>query len=184
MLYMVAGGEEKWLERPFVSNSNCFVVPPMKFAEESCITMEDCIRRGMPMLLLSARAGRGDRARADRADHRAGRGRMSGGRGLCQRDQTWRPGDLWHLALRFRPAHRRDVGRQRRTGAFDRRLRPDAPLLRPAGRGRLGHQSDSKLPDMQAGWEQGITNALAGLAGLNMCYEAVGMHASLLGLLP
>ena len=52
MLYMVAGGQEKWLERPFVSNSNCFVVPPMKFAEESCITMEDCIRRGMPMLLL------------------------------------------------------------------------------------------------------------------------------------
>jgi trimethylamine--corrinoid protein Co-methyltransferase len=41
--------------------------------------------------------------------------------------------------------------------------------------------SDSKLPDMQAGWEQGITNVLAGLAGLNMCYEAVGMHASLLG---
>jgi trimethylamine--corrinoid protein Co-methyltransferase len=41
--------------------------------------------------------------------------------------------------------------------------------------------TDSKLPDMQAGWEQGITNTLAGLAGLNMCYEAVGMHASLLG---
>ena len=34
---------------------------------------------------------------------------------------------------------------------------------------------------MQAGWEQGITNTLAGLSGLNMCYEAVGMHASLLG---
>ena len=44
--------------------------------------------------------------------------------------------------------------------------------------------SDSKLPDMQAGWEQGITNTLAGLAGLNMCYEAVGMHASLLGFCP
>jgi hypothetical protein len=41
--------------------------------------------------------------------------------------------------------------------------------------------SDSKLPDMQAGWEQGITNVLAGLSGLNMAYEAVGMHASLLG---
>jgi len=41
--------------------------------------------------------------------------------------------------------------------------------------------SDAKLPDMQAGWEQGMTNALAGLAGLNMCYEAVGIHASLLG---
>jgi trimethylamine--corrinoid protein Co-methyltransferase len=41
--------------------------------------------------------------------------------------------------------------------------------------------TDSKLPDMQAGWEQGITNVLAGLSGLNMVYEAVGMHASLLG---
>jgi trimethylamine--corrinoid protein Co-methyltransferase len=41
--------------------------------------------------------------------------------------------------------------------------------------------TDSKLPDMQAGWEQGITNVLAGLSGLNLVYEAVGMHASLLG---
>jgi trimethylamine--corrinoid protein Co-methyltransferase len=41
--------------------------------------------------------------------------------------------------------------------------------------------TDAKLPDMQAGWEQGITNTLAGLSGLNMVYESVGMHASLLG---
>jgi trimethylamine--corrinoid protein Co-methyltransferase len=41
--------------------------------------------------------------------------------------------------------------------------------------------TDSKLPDMQAGWEQGINNVMAGLSGLNMVYEAVGMHASLLG---
>ncbi len=39
---------------PVRSNSNCFVVPPMKFAEESCITMEHCVRGGMPVLLLSA----------------------------------------------------------------------------------------------------------------------------------
>ena len=41
--------------------------------------------------------------------------------------------------------------------------------------------ADSKLPDMQAGWEQAISNVMAGLSGLNMVYEAVGMHASLLG---
>ncbi|MEL7173516.1 MAG: trimethylamine methyltransferase family protein, partial [Pseudomonadota bacterium] len=41
--------------------------------------------------------------------------------------------------------------------------------------------ADSKLPDMQAGWEQAISNTMAGLAGLNMVYESVGMHASLLG---
>ena len=41
-------------ERPFVSCSVCFVVPPMKFATEACGVMERCIRGGMPVLLLSA----------------------------------------------------------------------------------------------------------------------------------
>ena len=41
--------------------------------------------------------------------------------------------------------------------------------------------ADSKLPDMQAGWEQATSNVMAGLSGLNLVYEAVGMHASLLG---
>jgi trimethylamine--corrinoid protein Co-methyltransferase len=41
--------------------------------------------------------------------------------------------------------------------------------------------SDSKMPDMQAGWEQAMSAVLAGLSGLNMVYESAGMHASLLG---
>jgi trimethylamine--corrinoid protein Co-methyltransferase len=41
--------------------------------------------------------------------------------------------------------------------------------------------SDSKLPDVQAGYEKGVTLSLAGQAGGNMVYEAAGMHASLLG---
>ena len=41
--------------------------------------------------------------------------------------------------------------------------------------------ADAKLPDMQAGWEQMNSNLMAGLTGLNMIYESVGMHASLLG---
>jgi trimethylamine---corrinoid protein Co-methyltransferase len=41
--------------------------------------------------------------------------------------------------------------------------------------------ADAKLPDMQAGWEQAMSNVMAGLAGLNLVYECAGMHASLLG---
>ena len=54
LLHKVAGSEAQWRERPFVSNSNCFVVPPLKFATESCQVMEACIHGGMPVLLLSA----------------------------------------------------------------------------------------------------------------------------------
>ena len=49
MLHTIAGSEAAWRERPFVSNSNCFVVPPMKFATESCQVMEACIEAGMPV---------------------------------------------------------------------------------------------------------------------------------------
>ncbi|MDP4822618.1 MAG: trimethylamine methyltransferase family protein, partial [Aestuariivirgaceae bacterium] len=54
MLHYLAGGEDKWRERPFVSQSNCFVVPPMKFAEDACKALEVAAYGGMPVLLLSA----------------------------------------------------------------------------------------------------------------------------------
>jgi len=47
--------------------------------------------------------------------------------------------------------------------------------------GAAAGMADSKLPDMQAGWEQAMSDVMAGLTGLNMVYESVGMHASLLG---
>ena len=40
LLYEIAGGEDKWRERPFASLSCCFVVPPMRFAEDACRVME------------------------------------------------------------------------------------------------------------------------------------------------
>ncbi|WP_416915503.1 MAG: trimethylamine methyltransferase family protein [Roseicyclus sp.] len=180
MLHMVAGGEEKWLERPFVSNSNCFVVPPMKFAEESCITMEDCVRRGMPMLLLSAgQAGATAPAPIALAIVQAVAECLAGvvyvnaiKKGAPAIFGTWPfVSDL-------------------RTGAMSGGSAEQALLTAGCAQmhrfydlpgGAASGISDSKLPDMQAGWEQGITNALAGLSGLNLCYETVGMHASLLG---
>jgi trimethylamine--corrinoid protein Co-methyltransferase len=180
LLHMVAGGEEAWRARPFVSNSNCFVVPPMKFAEESCITMEACIRAGMPMLLLSAgQAGATAPAPIALAIVQAVAECLAG----VVYVNAIRPGapaifGTWPFVSDLR------------TGAMSGGSAEQALLTAGCAQmhrfyglpgGAASGISDSKLPDMQAGWEQGITNVLAGLAGLNMCYEAVGMHASLLG---
>ena len=54
MFHLMAGGEDKWRARPFVSQSNCFVVPPLKFAYDACLCLETAVRGGMPVLLLSA----------------------------------------------------------------------------------------------------------------------------------
>ncbi|MDP4033314.1 MAG: trimethylamine methyltransferase family protein [Pseudorhodobacter sp.] len=180
LLHQVAGGEAAWRARPFVSNSNCFVVPPMKFAEESCITMEACIRAGMPMLLLSAgQAGATAPAPIALAIVQAMAECLAG----VVYANAIQPGapcifGTWPFVSDLR------------TGAMSGGSAEQALLTAGCAQmhrfydlpgGAAAGISDSKLPDMQAGWEQGITNVLAGLSGLNMVYEAVGMHASLLG---
>ena len=46
--------------------------------------------------------------------------------------------------------------------------------------GAAAGMADSKMPDAQTGYKKGSTLVMAGLSGLNMVYEAAGMHASLL----
>jgi trimethylamine--corrinoid protein Co-methyltransferase len=180
MLHRLAGGEAAWRARPFVSNSNCFVVPPMKFAEESCIAMESCIRAGMPILLLSAGQA-GATAPAPIALT------------IVQAVAECLAGVVYVNAMA--PGHPAVFGTwpfvsDLRTGAMSGGSAEQALLTAGCSQmhkfydlpgGAAAGISDSKLPDMQAGWDHGITNVLAGLSGLNMAYEAVGMHASLLG---
>lgn len=176
----MAGGEDAWRARPFVSNSNCFVVPPMKFAEESCITMENCIRAGMPVLLLSAgQAGATAPAPIALA--------------IVQAVAECLAGVVYVNSIA--PGHPAVFGTwpfvsDLRTGAMSGGSAEQALLTAGCAQmhqfyglpgGAAAGISDSKLPDMQAGWEQAITNTLAGLSGLNLVYEAAGMHASLLG---
>ena len=180
LLHMIAGGEDAWRARPFVSNSNCFVVPPMKFATESCQTMEACIRAGMPVLLLSAgQAGATAPAPIALA--------------IVQAVAECLAGVVYVNAMA--PGHPAIFGTwpfvsDLRTGAMSGGSAEQALLTAGCAQmhqfyrlpgGAAAGIADSKLPDMQAGWEQGISNVLAGLSGLNMVYEAVGMHASLLG---
>ena len=180
LLHMIAGGEGKWRERPFVSNSNCFVVPPMKFATESCQVMEKCIAGGMPILLLSA-----GQAGATAPAPIAG--------AIVQAVAECLAGMVYVNAIK--PGHPTIFGTwpfvsDLRTGAMSGGSGEQALLT--AGCAQMHHYyglpggaaagiADAKLPDMQAGWEQAMSNVMAGLTGLNMVYEAAGMHASLLG---
>ena len=180
MLHMIAGGEDAWRARPFVSNSNCFVVPPMKFATDSCEVMEICIKAGMPVLLLSAGMS-GATAPSTIA------GAIVQATAECLAGLVYvnavKPGapaifGTWPFGLDLR------------TGAMSIGSGEQALLTAGCGQmhryydlpgGAAGGASDSKLPDMQAGWEQMCSNLTAGLSGVNMVYEAAGMHASLLG---
>lgn len=180
LIHTLAGGEAAWRERPFISNSNCFVVPPMKFATESCETMEHCIRAGMPVLLLSA-----GMAGATAPSTIAG--------AVVQATAECLAGLVYVNAIA--PGHRAvfgtwPFGLDLRTGAMCLGSGEQALLSSACAQmhqfyglpgGAAGGASDAKMPDMQAGWEQMCSNVMTGLSGLNMVYEAAGMHASLLG---
>ncbi|MDG1802884.1 MAG: trimethylamine methyltransferase family protein, partial [Paracoccaceae bacterium] len=180
LLHMIAGGEDKWRERPFLSNSNCFVVPPMKFATESCAVMEQCIQGGMPVLLLSA-----GQAGATAPAPIAG--------AIVQAVAECLAGIVYVNSIK--PSHPAIFGTwpfvsDLRTGAMSGGSGEQALLTAGCAQmhryyglpgGAAAGIADAKLPDMQAGWEQMCSNVMAGLSGLNMVYESAGMHASLLG---
>jgi trimethylamine--corrinoid protein Co-methyltransferase len=180
MLHLIAGGERKWRERPFVSQSNCFVVPPLKFAEDACRCLEAAVAGGMPVLLLSAgQAG----ATAPAA--------LAGA--VVQATAEVLAGLVYVNALK--PGHPAIFGTwpfvsDLRTGAMSGGSGEQALLSAACAQmaqfydlvgGAAAGMSDAKLPDPQSGYEKGITLSLAGLSGLNLVYESAGMHASLLG---
>jgi trimethylamine--corrinoid protein Co-methyltransferase len=180
MLHEIAGGEEKWRERPFVSQSNCFVVPPMKFATDACRCLEVAALGGMPVLLLSAgQAG----ATAPAA--------IAGA--LAQEVAEVLAGLVYVNAVK--PGAPAIFGTwcfvsDLRTGAMSGGS-PEQALLSAAAAqmahyydltgGTASGMTDSKLPDAQSGAEKAYCHALVGNAGANLIYESAGMHASLLG---
>ena len=180
MLHAIAGGEDAWRARPFVSNSNCFVVPPLRFATESCLVMERAVHAGMPVLLLSA-----GQAGATAPASIAG--------AVAQALAEVIAGLVYVNAMK--PGHPCICGTwpfvsDLRTGAMSGGSGEQGLLTAACSQmlqyydlpgGAAAGMADAKMPDAQSGYEKGSTLVMAGLSGLNMVYEAAGMHASLLG---
>ncbi|MFQ5985373.1 MAG: trimethylamine methyltransferase family protein, partial [Alphaproteobacteria bacterium] len=179
MFDTVLGGEGRFRRQPFCHLSSCFVVPPLRFAQDACRTLEAAVRLGMPVLLLSAgQAGATSPAALAGALVQAVAEVLAG---------------LVYVNL-LAPGHPAIFGAwplvsDLRTGAFSGGSGEEALLMAASAQmanfydlpgGVAAGMSDSKLPDAQAGYEKGYTTALAGLAGANLIYESAGMLASLL----
>ena len=183
MLHIIAGGEDNWRARPFVSQSNCFVVPPMKFAQDALECLRVAVEGGMPVLLLSA-------GQAGATTPACLAGAVS---------QAWAEclGGLVYTNA-IRPGAPAIIGTwpfvsDLRTGAMSGGS-PEQGLLSAACAqmglhfdlpfGTACGMSDSKFPDFQGGAERAYTVLPAALSGANIVYEAAGMYASLLGTCP
>ena len=180
MLHYIAGGEDKWRERPFVSMSNCFVVPPLKFTEDACNCLEVAVRGGMPVLLLAA--------------GQAGATSPAALAGAVVQEVAEVLAGLVYVNL-IVPGAPAIFGTwpfvsDLRTGAMSGGSGEQALLMSACAQmarhynltgGVTAGMTDSKVPDAQSGYEKGYNHALVGNSGANLVYESAGMHASLLG---
>jgi len=179
MLHHVAGDEDKWRARPFVSMSCCFVVPPLKFAEDACACLEAAVRGGMPVLLLSA-------GQAGATSPAALAGAVVLQVAECLAGLAYVNAIKQGAAAIMGPW---PFVSDLRSGAMSGGS-PEQALLTAACAQMMHYydltggvpagMTDSKVPDAQSGYEKGYTNAIAGVAGGNMIYESLGMQASLL----
>ena len=180
MLDAVAGGEGKHRQRPFCTAVCCHVVPPMRFATESCDALEAAVLAGMPILLVSAgQAGATAPAALAGAVAQACAEVLSG-LVLCHIIDPNCRGIFaaWPFVSDLRTgAMSGGSGEQALLSAACAQMANfyDLPNSVPAG------MTDSKLPDSQSGGEKGYTISLAAQAGATMIHECAGMQASLMG---
>ncbi len=180
ILDRVAGGEGKFRKHPFCTAVCCHVVPPMRFATESCDALEAAVAAGMPILLVSAgQAGATAPAALAGAVAQAC-AEVLAGLVLCNIiDPECRAiFATWPFVSDLRTGSMTGgSGEQALLSAACAQMASfyDLPNSVPAG------MTDSKLPDAQAGWEKGYTVALAAHAGASMIHECAGMQGSLMG---
>ncbi len=179
MFDMALGAQGAFRKRPFVVANNTFVVPPLRFAEESAACMVAQVETGMPINLLSA-------GQAGATSPAALAGSLAQALAECLAALTsvnlMSPGHpcvmgLWPFVSDLR------------TGAMSGGSGEEGILNAAAAQitnwlglpsGVAAGMTDSKVPDNQAGYEKGLNVALAGHAGANIVYESAGMLGSLL----
>lgn len=178
--YAVAGGEQQFRERPFLTIMATHVVPPMRFATESCEIVEQAVLYGLPVQLISA-----GQMGATSPVTLAGSIVQAVAESLAGITFAWLIDP--NAAIIFAP---KPLVSDLRTGAMCGGGGEQAVVMAAAAQmGRhyglpvacIAGYSDAKVHDAQAGYEKNLSVTLAAHAGCNMISHACGTLASMLG---
>jgi trimethylamine--corrinoid protein Co-methyltransferase len=176
---LIAGGEDEFLARPFLSLNLGWVVSPLRFAPETTETLTAAVRAGIPVALVSA--------------PQCGATAPASLVGTLVQVMAEELAGLVYVQL-LRPGHPLLLGgmplvSDLRTGNM---IGGSAELaLMNAAAAQLCHFyglpiynscgiTESKVPDAQAGFEKGLTTAVTALAGAQYNHHSAGMLESLL----
>ncbi len=181
MLKTIAGGEKRWFDRPFCHGGGCPIVSPLRYARDNSEVCVESVKFGSPVwIVVAPQAG----ATAPAA--------LAGALVQCVAEA------LASLLLvdMVSPGYPVIVGAwpfvsDLRTGAFTGGSGEEAVVSAAAAQminyyglaSSIGAgMTDAKTPDNQAGFEKGISVALASQVGANNVSESAGMVGGLMAL--
>ena len=176
---MIVGGEAKLRERPILSITNCWTVSPLRYATETVEVLTEIIRQGIPVFLSSApQSGATSPAALAGTLVQINAEELSG----VVYTQLVQPGAA--MVLGYVPSVS-DL----RTGNYVGGS-PEFAMMHAAA-AQLGQfynlpvynssgLTDSKMPDVQAGYEKGMTSLAAALAGSNYIHHSAGLLESMM----
>ena len=176
----VAGGEGEFRKKPFCSLLCCHVVPPMRFAEESCAALEAGIRLGYPVQLISAgQAGATSPATLAGSVVQAVAESLAG-IVFCYLVDADAKVIFAPKALVSDLLTGSMCGGSGEQGVL---MAASAQMGRHYGlvTSSMAGMTDAKTPDAQHGYEKCHGLALAAHAGANIITQGCGLQASLLG---
>ncbi len=179
LVELMAGSAENFLARPFISLNLGVIVSPLKFAPETVETATAAIRAGIPLSVVSAPLA-GATAPASLV-------------GTLVQTTAEELAAFTYVNL-LRPGHPTLMGgmplvADLRTGNM---IGGSAEMaLMDAASAQIAHFyglpiynssaiTESKLPDVQAGFEKGLTTAVQALAGAEYIHHSAGMLESML----
>ena len=175
---MISGGEGALRERPIISWTNCWMVSPLRYAAETVEVLDEIVRQQMPVVISSA--------------PQAGATSPAALAGTLVQLTAEQLSGLTYLNL-LRPGHPVVLGFvpcvvDLRTGSFSGGS-PEFALMNAAAAQLTQHLgvpiynsaalTDSKFPDIQAGYEKGLSSAAAALAGANYIHQSAGFLDSM-----
>lgn len=179
MAGLIAGGATALRERPIISFTACWTVSPLRYALETVEVLTEIVRQGLPVFLSSApQAGATSPAALAGTLVQINAEELSG----VVYTQLLKPGAPIVMGYVPSVADLRTgsfVGGAAEFGMMNAAVAQlgqfyNLPVYNSSG------LADSKVPDIQAGYEKGITGLAAALAGSNYIHHSAGFLESLL----
>lgn len=180
MLDLILGRAGGFRERPIATCNCCIFVPPLRFGADNSRVMLAAIEAGYPIKMPNAPQAGSTAPAALAGTLVQSTAEILAGVAMVNMAREGHPVffSSWPLVSDLR------------TGSFSGGGGEGALLAAAAA--QIGNHyglptsvaagmTDAKMPDIQSGFEKGITNVLAGMAGANSIGESIGMMASLMG---